>query len=347
MGVRKYGATPVAGGLLLGVDAGGTKTLAAVADADGRVLGMGRGGNGNYQSAGRAFAKLNIAQAIERALSAAGAAPADVVAAGYGVAGADRDKDFEVIHQFLDEVSPTGAYVLCNDTTLALRAGTDDGVGVACVAGTGSNTMGFNAAGDHVKVGGFGPFSHDPGSSYGLVMRAVEASFRHWDGSGPPTALSDMFCQRFHLDEVADLIELEFFDTDKVDFHLNQLAPKVFEIAAEGDRVARGILERAGREMGSDAVSCLKRLFPVHDEPVPLVLGGSIFQKAADRSMILALEKTVRKVFPKVELKRLADEPCVGALILAKDLERGRTAAKNWQRALKRSFQARFAEFAG
>ncbi len=340
--MKKIGSSARANGLVLGVDAGGTKTQAAVADMNGNVLGFGRAGCGNFQGNGKSFARIEIANAIGQALGAAGAKPADVIAAGYGVAGADREADFDIVRGILEPIDPSGAFVLCNDTTLVLRAGTPDGIGVASVAGTGSNTMGFNAAGEHIKVGGFGPFSGDQGSSADLIAKAIIAGFREYDGRGPKTLLSKLIADELGCPTVVDIVELTYFDSERSEYRFNGLAPLVFRAAKMGDRVARNILQKTGRECAANVLSCMKRLFPDRDEAVRLVLGGSVFQKGEDPAMVDALSERVRRAYPNVRIKRLADEPCVGALILAYDLVLGKTAGAALQRAVKKSFAERF-----
>lgn len=343
--MRKIGSPTRTEGLVLGIDAGGTKTLAAVADMNGRVLGLGRAGCGNFQGNGKSFARIEIANAIEQAIKAASANPGDIIAAGYGVAGADREADFDIVREILDPIDPSGAFVLCNDTTLALRAGTRDGIGVASVAGTGSNTMGFNAAGEHVKVGGFGPFSGDQGSSADLIWKAIVACFREADGRGPKTLLSKLIAEELGVPTAVDIVELTYFDSERSEYRFNGLAPLVFRAAKMGDRVAREILRKTGRECAANILSCMKRLFPDRREAVPLVLGGSVFQKGEDPAMVDALSVAVRRIYPNVRIIRLADEPCVGALILAYDLVLGKTAPVTLQRAVKRGFAEAFRVF--
>ncbi|MCB1154605.1 hypothetical protein KDL45_13205 [bacterium] len=136
-----------------------------LATMDGRVRGLGFADGANFQGCGVRTAQKQIESAIQAAMKAGRIGKAQVACAAYGISGADREKDFDTVAEFLAPVNPAERFVLSNDTTLALRAGTHDGVGVACIAGTGSNTMGFNAAGDHIKVGGFGGYSGDYGSS--------------------------------------------------------------------------------------------------------------------------------------------------------------------------------------
>ncbi len=57
---------------VLGVDAGGTKTVAVIADDSGRVAGIGTGGPGNPDGVGAQTAQRSLADAVGRARDAAG-----------------------------------------------------------------------------------------------------------------------------------------------------------------------------------------------------------------------------------------------------------------------------------
>jgi len=94
--------------------------------------------------------------------------------------------------------------------------------------------------------------------------------------------------------------------------------PLVFEAAAEGDQVARGILEYTGREISLAALAVLRALFDSSEE-IPVVLGGSVFQKAEHPAMVQVVEKEIRREFPHVRFQVLDKDPVIGALLAAAD----------------------------
>ncbi|MEM5776038.1 MAG: BadF/BadG/BcrA/BcrD ATPase family protein [Anaerolineaceae bacterium] len=73
----------------LGADLGGTKTRVIVVDPGGRVLGFGESGPGNHETVGFDGFKSNLHQAVNQALAAARATPAQIGGAGFGIAGLD------------------------------------------------------------------------------------------------------------------------------------------------------------------------------------------------------------------------------------------------------------------
>src|SRR5262245_57413163 len=69
----------------LGVDAGGTKTHAAIADQDGRIVGVGQAGTGNWEIVGLKGAARTLERALKGALRATGLCAPDLAGAGYGL----------------------------------------------------------------------------------------------------------------------------------------------------------------------------------------------------------------------------------------------------------------------
>ena len=69
----------------LGVDIGGTKSHALVANETGRALGMGFGGAGNYEVVGYSGLAETLHCITDEALRSAGVSKAQLTAAGFGI----------------------------------------------------------------------------------------------------------------------------------------------------------------------------------------------------------------------------------------------------------------------
>ncbi|HEY3359432.1 MAG TPA: BadF/BadG/BcrA/BcrD ATPase family protein [Polyangia bacterium] len=306
---------------LLGLDVGGTKTLAAVCDDSGRVAGVARAGGANYQDAGSVAAAREIGTAIAGALARAGAGRGDVVAAAFGVSGADREQDFAAVHALLDPVSPVARYALVNDTLVALRAGTRDGVGVCCIGGTGANCIGRNRLGVVKKVGGLGFVSGDSGSAGDLVGAAITAALWGHEGRGPETALYGRLCAELGLRTLEDVVDLGFFSRVHA-LDLGRIAPLVFETAAAGDAVAIAVLEAQGRGVAGAALCAARALFAPGDE-VTVVLAGSVLARGSHDALRDTITQALTAALPRCRVVRLTDEPVIGALLLARDVQTG------------------------
>ena len=142
------------GGLLLGIDGGGSKTVALLADLDGRVLGRGVAGSSNYQAAGAQAAQTALDQAIAAAYANARLpgpawpqASDAISAACFGLAGVDRPEDRDLFEAWTADRLPHARVVIANDAELVLAAGTAYGWGCALISGTGSIVYGRDPAG--------------------------------------------------------------------------------------------------------------------------------------------------------------------------------------------------------
>ncbi len=304
--------------LLLGVDAGGTKTLAVLAAEDGEVRGVGLAGSANYQACGLGGAEGQLRRALEGAAAAAGVTLGEIAAAALGLAGADRPRDFAALRGLAARLLPCPRLRLENDTLVALRAGTPDGVGVALIAGTGANAIGRNARGETFQVGGLGRWSGDAGSAGQLGEAALVAACMAEDGRGPASVLGARVCQALGLERLVDVIEFGFYDQPRGPLDPGALAPLVFAAAAGGDAVAREILRQAGLEVARAARVLLARLFPGEDE-VRVVFGGSVFQRGVDPTLVDTVVAETRRERPAARFVRLEDEPVLGAVEFAFD----------------------------
>ena len=83
---------------VLGIDAGGTKTVALLADADGRIVGEGRAGGANLQTEGELEVEKMLHDVIDQATDGRDVAPAAVC---LGMAGVDREDDAAVIRDIM------------------------------------------------------------------------------------------------------------------------------------------------------------------------------------------------------------------------------------------------------
>ena len=91
--------------LVLGVDAGGTKTDAVLARAaDGVVVASVRTGGANHESMGWPGAEAALSVVLAAVLDSAGAGRSDIVASAWGLAGLDWTEDESRYRDILDRL---------------------------------------------------------------------------------------------------------------------------------------------------------------------------------------------------------------------------------------------------
>src|SRR5690348_4160726 len=100
---------------VLGIDAGGTKTIALLADAQGRILGEGRAGAANLQTEGELEVEKILHTAIDAATEGRQGPPAAVC---LGIAGVDRDDDARVIREVMRRLGFRSHALIVNDALI-------------------------------------------------------------------------------------------------------------------------------------------------------------------------------------------------------------------------------------
>src|SRR5687767_3846468 len=181
---------------VLGIDAGGTKTVCLLADGNGEVIAEARGGGANLQSAGELAVEKVLHQVMEEALGERDILPAAIC---LGIAGVDRPDDAEAVRGIMRRIGFKTPTLVVNDALVALVAGAGEDPGVVIVAGTGSIAYGKDGSGHAARAGGWGYLLGDEGGGFWIGRSALSAVVRQFDGRGPATLLTDLVLQHMKL----------------------------------------------------------------------------------------------------------------------------------------------------
>lgn len=298
----------------LGADLGATKTHILIADENGKVESFAEGGPGNHEAVGYEGFQENLQSTFKEAIKLAGLSADDLSGSGFGVAGYDWPSEREPIMAVINTLKLKGAVELVNDTQLGLLVGSPRGWGVTVVSGTGCNCHGWDATRTRFgKVTGGGYSCGEFAGASELVFMTVRMLSYAWTGRGKPTALADVFMEKYGAQNLGEL--LQDIITGKIGLNPED-ARLVFQVAAEGDEVALELIRWAGRELGELANAVIKQLH-FENEDFDLVLIGSMF----DGSPLLAeeMQNTVYPFAPKAQFIRAQEPPVVGALMLGMD----------------------------
>ncbi len=295
----------------LGVDIGATKSHALIADADGRLLGFGQAGAGNYQSVGYRGMVAALREATAEVLAMAGLTIEAITAAGLGIGGYDWPSQRPQMIRTIRKAGITAPLEIVNDAVLGLLAGTEEGWGLALVAGTGSNCRGRDQDGREGRVTGEGVRFGEYGGAGELVFLALQAVSRAWSWRGPATCLSEAFIAATGARDLDDLLE----GLSLGRYHLGaEAAPLVFQAAETGDSVARELIALAARELATLAIGVIRQLKFEH-RSFEVVLVGSLYNGGG--LFIEPLCSAIQAVAPGARLTRLTAPPVVGAVLLA------------------------------
>jgi N-acetylglucosamine kinase-like BadF-type ATPase len=313
---------------VLAVDAGNSKTDVAVVAADGTVLATARGGGFRPPVVGVEAAVDALAEAVDTAFAAAGVTSVDQVSAC--LANADFPVEEEQLAEALRARAWGTAVQVRNDTFAILRAGITEPRGVAVVCGAGINCVGMRPDGRTARFPAIGRISGDWGGGWGLAEEALWFAARAEDGRGEPTELAGTLPAHFGFPTMLALIEALHLEQVAHE-RRHELTPVLFATAADGDPIARAIVDRLADEVVTMATVALTRL-DLLEEETPVLLGGGVLaarhpQLADGISELLAVRA------PKAVPRVVTASPVLGAALLGLDRVEARTEVHERVRA--------------
>jgi len=307
--------------LILGVDGGGTKTVAWLAPLDdcgkSSVLGRGQAGAGNPRAAGFEVAQANIAAAIDAAFADAKLPKSTVAAACFGLAGAGRNVEQQRISAWAKSVGIAEKVRVTGDAELILAAAKSDNCGVALICGTGSLAWGRNRAGDVARCGGWGYLMGDEGSGYAIALAGLRAAVQAADGRGPATDLLPAFMQKLEAKSPEELIA-RVYAPEMTRERLASLASVVFEYRST-DEAAEAIISSASRELGRMVITVAQRLGLTPGD-YTLALSGGVLLNQLNYIYQLAAEGWHELQRLRPGRWEMVEEPVRGAVALARQL---------------------------
>ena len=296
---------------VIGIDAGGTKTVGLLADETGKVHSKAISGSANLLVKGELAVEKVIFDVIESL-----EAPEPLAALCLGIAGVGQPGADQVIRDVLRRLGQRQPVRVVHDALVALVAGAPSGIGIVVVAGTGSIAYGVDPAGETARSGGWGYLLGDEGSAFWLGHYAVRHAIRAADGRGVSTTLYPLICEKLGVSDPTELVKW-FYDQELSRNRVADLASLVETASADGDEVAETLMDQAAKHLASAARAVANHLtFP---DPYPIVLAGGAFKACPSLSPRVEI---MLDDLPDVEVRLLTVEPAVGAVTLALELIR-------------------------
>ncbi|NPA06818.1 MAG: N-acetylmuramic acid 6-phosphate etherase [Chloroflexi bacterium] len=305
---------PARSHVVIGIDGGGSKVHAVVMDAQGRVLGRGRGGPSNPHQLGWDAMVREVARAVQDAARAAEVDPHEARAIALAQGGIDRPEDRARALTRLQALWPRVPIRVENDALAALVAGVGTLHGIVLIAGTGSIAYGVRD-GRHARAGGWGHWL-DVGSGFVLGMDGLRAVLAAADDMGLPTSMTEPLLQALGLREPGDILTWLYDQTNPVT-PVAQLAPLVLDAAAQGDPEAMRIALR-GAEGLADAVHVVaQRLDFTAEQSFPIVFAGGLLRHHELYRQLV--QQAIHTRLPKARIRHVQRDYAEGAAWLAWD----------------------------
>lgn len=270
--------------LVLGVDAGGTKTRALVTTLSGQRLGEAFSEGANPNSHGVDLAAQRLTEAVTGALDRAGPGARQALAAtAIGLAGVSALAEESVrarMHAALARAGVEAEAVFTGDDEVAFASGTCEPDGVVLIAGTGAIAARMRARARTGVADGLGWLVGDAGSGFWIGHRAARASARqlmagHEPGPLARAVLAHALPEEEGLAPRERARALARVLTAAPPIGLAQLAPLVSQAFEQGDASAAHIVARAADHLADSVRSVRER-----GERTPVVLAGGVLTRS-------------------------------------------------------------------
>jgi len=295
--------------IVIGIDGGGSKTHAMVADEQGRTIAE-TVGPGSAVRPGRAEHSANvIAEVVRDALASCEMTHVTPRVLSIGVAGAGRETERNELWQALVSRDLAAELVIHSDFSIALDDAFADGPGVLLISGTGSVAFGRGPTGATSRCGGWGPVCGDEGSGAWIGRRALSVVTAAADGREPETALTGAILTAAQINETSDLIG---WAANAAPAQLASLAPVVLSVADAGDLRANAIVSLAVEELVLHVRALARHLYGDERAALPIALSGGMLSRGT--TLRKRLEHRLKSAVPGGQLRTDVVVPARGAV---------------------------------
>ena len=295
--------------IVIGIDGGGSKTRAVVADEKGVAISTVEGPGSAVRPGRHEHSADVIAATVKDALASANMEHVTPKVLCVGVAGVGREPERQALWQALVAREVAEDVVVHADATIALDDAFGDGAGVLLIAGTGSVAFGRSPSGTFARAGGWGPVFGDEGSGQWLGRRALSAVAAAADGREPPTALTGAVLTAAQVNEPSELIGWAAAASAG---DLATLAPAVMSAAEAGDQRASTLLTMAAEELALHVRALARSLFVDERAAVPVAFVGGLLSRGSP--LRKRVEQRLKSVTPGAQVLQRPIEPARGAV---------------------------------
>jgi len=295
---------------VIGVDGGGTKTEAALANLEGKILKLVKVGPSNLRNVGIQKAAENIALAIKKVLPKKG----KILSTFIALAAVEEEYKFQkekIKKEILKKLKFKGKLEIGSDQIVAFKSGTDEKNGIVLISGTGCVCHGWKN-GKETKTSGWG-WLNDEGSGFWIGQRGFQAVFKELDVRGEKTLITKLIFKNWRLKNREDFLKKVYAKNSIRQVSL--ISRIVDQAAKKGDKIAKNIMLEAGRELFLTAKRVIEKL-NFKNEEFPIVLIGRVFESEI---VLKIVKEEIKKIAPKAQflIPQPKIDPVFGAVKLA------------------------------
>lgn len=295
--------------IVIGIDGGGSKTRAMVADEHGGAIGEVVGPASAVRPGRAEDSARVITDVVRDALASCEMTHVVPRVLCVGVSGVGREAERQELWQALVSREIAEEVVIHSDFSVALDDAFGDGPGVLLICGTGSVAFGRGPTGLTARCGGWGPTFGDEGSGAWIGRRALSVVAAASDGREPETALTGAILTAAQVNEPSELVNWASAATPAT---LATLAPVVMSVADAGDLRANSIVSLAVEELSLHVRALARQLFVDERASLPVALTGGMLQRGS--TLRRRLEHRLRSAAPGAQIGSEEVIPVRGAV---------------------------------
>ena len=297
--------------IVLGMDIGGTKTHAILADKTGKILGEGVGGSGNINFIPLELAEKSFEEAITTAKKQA---DIDTLESEIAIIGIEPKPD--ALHDCINRLARPKKILRKEEGECSLVGGLVEKSGISLIVGTGSVGWGRNAAGQTHVTSCWGPIG-DEGSAYWLAQQGINAAFLADDRRGPMTKMVDKIIEKIGGPTLRACVTPLYTSQD---FRREgaQYAKMVMELATAKppDEVMRGIVDEGAEHIAHILATCAEVL-GLHSGPYRVAAGSLTIKSPYYFEQV---QTGLQKRHQRATLVMPRFTPGIGAILIGLDL---------------------------
>lgn len=269
------------GPLVLAVDGGGTKTVLALANRDGKVVFLIHAAGSNPMD--NAEWHQHLAGLFDAAVALLPHAEFAVLGIpGYGeITRFDSRTESAAVELF------AGPRSVINDVEMALDGAFLDRIGILILAGTGSMAMARDGQGNLLRVGGWGEIFGDEGSAYWIGREALTEASRALDGRTDALAFASRLMSLLDLDPAKpfDALMGWCYGVPHLRSAIAAVAKQVDTLAESGEATALAILGRAADHLCAHIATLMPRI--AGRRRLSWSFAGSVFESRTIRRALI------------------------------------------------------------
>lgn len=257
----------------LGIECGGTRSLAVLFSKSGREIASKEFGCGNFQLLNRSELRALFA--------AMGAHFPNVKAVGIAMAGLRKAQDQCIVREAVFRIWQQSRCYVGDDLEPLLaelpKPKDPKHARIVVISGTGFSCLGRNADGAEARIGGWGQCFGDEAGAYGIAIEALRQTTRRLDISGKAPPLLVRLLRALSLKSPRDISS---WAAQATKGEIARLASLVFDDWKRGDAFGKSIIEKTATRIISDALACANRLGEI--KRIQFILSGACFQKQSE-----------------------------------------------------------------